>query len=73
MANKNGRVQRIPINKYRKIALIVNPIVMVILAICLLVGIPMEIIVPLGIIGLGSWLYFFLKANSVDGRAHKRR
>ena len=46
--------QATPANPYRKIVLILNPLVLVVLAACIYAGLPLEAIVSLGVVGYGD-------------------
>ena len=58
--------QATPANPYRKIVLILNPLVLVVLAACIYAGLPLEAIVSLGVVGYGIGGYLFFKARRVD-------
>lgn len=75
MSKQNGkkRVQKVSVNQYRKIALFLNPIVLVILVICLFFGAPTPALITIGVIGYGSWLVFLVKANLEDRRIHGKQ
>ena len=55
-----------PAHPSRKIVLILNPLVLVVLAACIYAGLPLEAIVSLGVVGYGIWGYLFFKARRVD-------
>jgi len=73
MAKKKGnqRVKTVSVNHYRKIALIVNPIVLLVLVALIIFKAPLEILVPIGVIGVGVWLYFLVKANQYDNKKYR--
>lgn len=55
-----------PANPYRRIVLILNPVILAVLAACILAGLPLEAIIALGIVGYGAWGCLFFKARRVD-------
>ncbi len=70
MSKKNNKSSRpqpqpepAPANRYRKIALILNPVILAILAVCILAGLPPEAIIALAVIGYGTWGYVFFKSR----------
>ncbi|MCL1798506.1 MAG: hypothetical protein FWG23_02020 [Eggerthellaceae bacterium] len=74
MSKKSGkkRVSVVSVNRYRRIALYINPIVLVILVVCLFLKVPTGIIIVLGVIGYGAWAAFLVMANKEDKRLHKK-
>lgn len=64
--------QAAPVNRYRKIILVLNPVLLVILVACILVGLPPEAVIPLGVVGYGIWGYFFFKSRAEDRRIQGR-
>lgn len=58
--------QATPPNPYRRIVLILNPVILVILAACIYAGLPLEAVILLGVVGYGIWGYLFFKARRVD-------
>lgn len=76
MSKKQGkqkRVEVIPVNYYRKIALISNPIILVVLAILILVKVPFEVVLAIGVVAYALWAIVFVKANMTDRRNHGKR
>ena len=55
-----------PPNPYRRIVLILNPVLLVVLAACIYIGLPPEVVISLGIVGYGVWGYLFFKARRLD-------
>lgn len=64
--------QTTPANPYRRIVLILNPVILVVLAACIYAGLPLEAVVCLGVVGYGIWGYLFFKARRLD-RENLRR
>ncbi len=75
MSKKGGskKVSVVKVNQYRKYALFINPIVLIILVVCFFLRAPLEVIIPLGIVGYGIWLGFVIKANMEDRKLHRKR
>ena len=64
--------QAAPVNRYRKIVLILNPVILAILAVCILVGLPPEAVIPLAVVGYGIWGYLFFKSRAEDRKIQGR-
>jgi len=75
MSNKSSKkkVNVIPVNRYRRMALWANPIVLVVLVLCLFLKVPTPAVIVVGVIGYGIWLALFVKANKEDKRIHNKR
>lgn len=76
MSKKQGkqkRVEVIPVNYYRKIALIANPIILVVLAILIILKVPFEAVLVIGVAAYAVWAVVFIKANMTDRRNHGKR
>jgi hypothetical protein len=67
------RVKLVPFNRYRKIAMWLNPALLVVMVLALILGAPFEIVVGFGFVGYGVWLFFFIKANQADSRTHGKK
>jgi lipopolysaccharide export LptBFGC system permease protein LptF len=72
--SKNSkRIKLVPFNQYRKIAMWLNPALLVVMVVALILGVPFEFIVGFGVVGYGVWLFFFIKANQFDNKTYGKK
>ncbi|MGI6106194.1 MAG: hypothetical protein ACOYD7_08450 [Raoultibacter sp.] len=67
---KEKRIKRMPINRFRRIALYINPVVLLILVFCIFFGAPTEACIAVGVTGYGAFFYFLIRANLEDRKIH---
>ena len=67
---KNKKTKRVEINQFRRIALYINPVVMVILILCIFFGAPLPATIAVAVVGYGIFLFFLIKANMLDKKLH---
>lgn len=70
MSKKKGKAavkqEPAPVNRYRKMALVLNPVILAILVLCILAGMPPEVVLSLAIVGYAIWGCIFMKARAED-------
>lgn len=69
-AKENKIVKRVEVNYFRRIALYINPVVMVILILCVFFGAPIEATITVGVTGYAIFFYFLVRANLHDRKVH---
>ena len=70
---KQKRVEIVAVNKYRKIALISNPLILLVLVICVFFGMPFEAVLALAVVAYAIWGYFFVRAQIQDRKIHGKK
>ena len=71
--NKKKHVEVIPVNKHRRIAMISNPIILIVLIIMLFAHVPMEVVIGVGVVAYAIWAYFFVRGNVTDWKTYKKK
>lgn len=69
---RKKRVEIVPVNRYRHIALVSNPLILVLLVILIIIDVPYGTVIFVGFILYAAWAYLFIKAHVKDRKRHNK-